>query len=764
MAKSKKANDFIDLHALLKSYASKWYYFVISMVICGALGYLYTRSHARPMAVRANILISPESDSPLGGGAMGGLGSLFGSNAYVDDEIFVISSHSLFRNVARDLELNKTHMVKDGFLKSHLAYPDFPIDVVAPGVADTLRQTLVFVVKVDKSGKADIDVKVKKDKIVEMENVALPAVVKCPYGDFTVTPTAYYHKGEKLKTTIVFSGYESAAESLTDNVVAEIASRKSNVIELGYDISNPALGSAVLNEILAKYNERGVAEKNLQGEKTASFLNDRIQLLAKDLNEAEVAIQNYKEGHGIIDVLAEAEYQTAKKGTLESAMLEQETEMEVLRLTRDYFTDPAHSDDLVPMTVSNEAVARGIEKHNELVLKRLELLESAKPDNFAVKQLTKQIDLSRANLITTTDRVLESANLKLNDIRAEKNRTDSRLGSIPTQEREYLNMKRQQEVKQELYLFLLQRQEENSMMLANAVSKGKIIDEAFTLSEPLGMSPKMILFIALVIGLIIPPFVIYLRKVIRNKLETREEAEKHLTAPVLGEMCIDRSGRRLVVSENDTSSATELFRLLRSNLQFMLSDPNDKVVLMTSTRSGEGKSFISINLAASLSILQGKKVLLVGMDIRNPQIANYLGINPPLGLTNYLSSDAVSLKSIIVPMEGLPNLDLIVAGPIPPNPAELLNSRKVDDLFAELRKHYDYIVVDSAPVGMVSDTFTLDRISDATIYVTRVNYSSLQDLRFIEDVYEEKRLKKLSVVINGTTSKKGYGYGQNKKN
>ncbi|MCM1522824.1 MAG: polysaccharide biosynthesis tyrosine autokinase, partial [Muribaculaceae bacterium] len=486
---------------------------------------------------------------------------------------------------------------------------------------------------------------------------------------------------------------------------------------------------------------------------------ERLDILASDLHDAEVAIQSYKEGHGIIDVAAEAEYQTTKKGAIEQALLEQEMEYEVVKMTRDYFSDPAHKNDLVPMTVSNEGMQNAIEKYNDLVLKRMDLLAASNPDNYVVKQLTNQIEASRANLTVTTDRVLESSRLKLNDLRNEKARTDTRLNSIPTQEREYLNMKRQQAVKQELYLFLLQRQEENAMLLANSISKGKIIDEAYVLSEPLGMSPKLIMVIFFLLGIILPLIGIYLLKIIRNKFETRREVEMHVSAPILGEMCIDKSGRSLVVTEHDTSSATELFRLLRSNLQFMLSDSDNKVVLMTSTRSGEGKSFISLNLAASLALLNNKKVLLVGMDIRNPQLANYLGINPPLGLTNYLSSDAVTLDSIIVPMKGYAKFDIIVAGPIPPNPAELLMSKKVDELFSQLRERYDYIVVDTAPVGMVSDTFTLSRISDATIYMTRLNYSSMNDLDFIEDIYEEKRLKRLSVVINGAHTKKGYGYG-----
>jgi len=763
MANARPKAEYLDIMGLLRSYVSKWYYFAISVFLCLVLGFLYTRIHNRDMAVRANILISQDDDGPFGAasskGKNNGMGALFGSNANVQDEVFVISSHSLYRNVVKALGINKMHYVRTGFLKTALAYPDFPIDVDAPGIADTLRTTLVFKVKVDKNGEADVIVKAKKETLAELENVKLPTVVKTDYGEFTVKPTAAYPKGEEVKSTITFAGYEAGAEVLTAKIEASLASKKSNVITLAFDTPNPAYGSAILNEILEKYNERGIYEKNLQGQKTATFLEDRIRLMGGDLDEAEIAIQHYKEAHGITDIQAEAAYRNSKKGAIENNIVALETEIELLRLTRDFFSDSILNTELVPTTVSTASVQQGIGAYNGLVMERLELLNNAKSDNYALRKIENRMDLTRRNILATTDRALEASRLRLNDLISQQGDNRSKLGQIPTQEREYVNMKRQQEMKQEIYLFLLQRQEENAMLLANSIPKGKIVDEAYVLTEPLGVSNKIILLAFLIVGLIIPPVYLYLRKLIRNKAETREEIERHISAPVLGEMCTDHSGRSLVVTEHDTSSATELFRLLRSNLQFLLGGSGDKIVLMTSTKSGEGKSFIAINLAASLALQHGKKVLLVGMDIRNPQIGNYLGINPKWGLTNYLSNGNLAISDIIGHVEGTSSLDVIVAGPIPPNPAELLMSDAVDKLFEELRPMYDYIIVDTAPVGMVSDTFTLDRIADATIYVTRVNYSSLDDLKFVESIYEDKRLKKLSVVINGTHSKKGYGYG-----
>ncbi|WP_297063999.1 tyrosine-protein kinase [uncultured Duncaniella sp.] len=709
------------------------------------------------MAIRAHVLIQQDDSNPMAD--LGGMGSLFGSKGYVEDEVFVIGSHSLFSSVTKELGINKLHYVRDGFLKSHLAFPEFPVDVVAPGIADTLMSTIVFKIKVDENGLADIEAKVKRDVIADVEDVKLPAQVKTIYGDFTVLTTPEYVKGEKLKTTVSFTGYGVAAEELDTEVRAFRGSKKSNVICLTFDTPNVEYGVAVLDKIIEKYNERGIIEKNLQGEKTEAFLRDRIQLLSNDLNESESAIQQYKERNGIIDVNAEASYQTGKKGQTENALFNVEKEIELLKLTREFLADSLNYSDLIPTTVASGAVQGGINSYNALVFKRLELSQNAKQNSYAIRQLTKQMDLMRANLLNSSEKALANASVNLQKLMSEKNEITGKLSNIPTQEREYVNMKRQQEIKQQIYLFLLQKQEENAMLLANAVPKGLIIDDAFSLSEPLGMSKKVILLIAFILGILLPVTIIYVHRLLRSKFESKEEVQRHISAPVLGEMCIDRSGRSLVVSPTDTSSATELFRLMRTNLQFMLGGEGDKVVLMTSTRSGEGKSFISLNLAATLSLLEGKRVLLVGMDIRNPQLANYLGINPPLGLTNYLSASNVTLESIILPMPGVNNCDVIVAGPIPPNPAELLASSKVDDLFAKLRTMYDYIIVDSAPVGMVSDTFALDRISDATIYVTRINYSTFTDLRFVEDIYTDKRLKKLSVVVNGTSSKKGYGYG-----
>lgn len=757
MAK-KNSSDFIDFNALLKQYLSKWYLFVISVVFCAVLAFLYTRGTPTEYAVRANVLITKDNPNPMAD--LGGLGALFGADGNVDDEIFILSSHSLYKDVAKDLGINVQHTVKTGFMRWELAYPEYPVDVTTDAaIIDTLRTGIKFKIKVDEQGKADIEAKIKRNVVAEVKDATLPATVDTPLGKFVVSTTKYYVPGEDLSTRVSVNGYDAAAEELDKNVVDDIPNKRSNVIQMAIDTPNPEYGKDILNEIVKKYNLRGIAEKNAQSTNTAKFIDDRLALLTTDLAKSEKEIQDYKQRKGIVDVQAEAVYQSEKKGKLEEALLTAETQSEVLKMTQAFVANPANAYSLIPLSIDNKSLQAAVEAYNELVLKRMELLNNAKPNNSVLKGLSAQIDAMRGNVSESLAKAAQSSDISVRDLRREKAAADARLGDIPTQEREYLDMKRQQTVKQELYIFLLQRREETGMLLANAVPKGSVIDEAYTLSEPLGLSNKMLIAIAMLLGLFLPPFYLYIRKILRNRFETRQDVEAVTDVPILGEMCIDRSGNSLVVTASSNSSASELFRLMRSNLTFILNDPNDKVVLMTSSTSGEGKSFISINLAASLALL-GKKVLLVGLDIRKPRLAEYLGVSPKFGITQYLSSDSIGLDQIVAHNpEGVSGLDVICAGPVPPNPAELLSSPKVDGLFAELRTMYDYIIVDTAPIGLVSDTFTLDRISDASIYVCRVNHTPLSDLRLVNEISEQHRLKKLSLVINGSAAHKRYGYG-----
>lgn len=755
-----KNSDFIDFNAIFRSYLKNWYWFAISLLLFGLAGYVYVKTHNVEYSIHANVMIDKDESNPLLSSM--DLGGLFGSSARVDDEVFIISSHSLLRDVVRQLGLNERHIVKKGLLEKEMAYPTYPVEISnSKAIADTLKHSLMFKVRIDAKMKADVKMYADGDKIAVYDDQQLPARIRTPYGEFEFAPTDYYPKGESVATNIYLTGYNVAAEQLSSELAIDIVNRKSNVINMAIETANIAYGKDVLNEIIKEYNLKGLSDKSKQGEKTLVFIDDRIKLLASDLDDAESAIQSYKQANGIIDVQAEAMYQTERRGEIDKRLIEAEANAQVLKLSLDFITDPANAYALVPVTVTNEGLVSAVNAYNTLLLRRIELQNNAKGNNTALKNLNEQIEAMRGNVAQSIRKAYDSAMVPVRELRSEMSKTAGKLGNVPTQEREFINMKRQQEVKQALYLFLLQRREETAMMIANTKPKAIIVDEAYSLKDPTSMKPMMVMLLFLFVGVIVPFVLVYIKNKFRNKFDTRQEVERMVDVPVLGEICTDKSGRNVVVGASETTSSAELFRLLRTNLQFILNDSRDKVVLMTSTNSGEGKSYVSINLAMSLSLL-GKKVLLMGMDIRKPKLSEYLGVHSQYGVTQYLSSDNISIGDMIVRDAAYGNLDIILAGPIPPNPSELLSSKKVDKLFEQLREQYDFIIVDTAPVGLVSDTFTLDRVADATIYVCRANYSSKADLDFVNKIYADHRLKKLSLVVNGSSTHKTYGYGNNK--
>lgn len=759
MSSGQNDAEMIDFGEMIRDAVKKWYVFAISVVVCVGLAFVYSKIHNTEYLVKANMIISQEDDtSPAA--SLAGLGSLFGSSANVDDEVFAVSSHTVFKNVARELGINQRHVTRTGFLRSQFQYTDYPVAVKCnPSIPDTLRTGLSFKVVADTDGDVSVKVKARRDVIAEVKDAKFPVKLSTPYGEFTLDKTPYFPADEKVKTYISLMGYDDAAEMIARKVDIDIASRKSNVIELQLESTDIEYAKDVLNSIIEQYNLRGLEEKNARNLKTLEFVDSRLGLLGNDLVDSEANIESFKKSNGIVDVEAEATYQITKKGKFEEELIAAETELEVIKMIKEFLSNPENRYELVPVMLSEgNQQNTAINGYNDLIMKRITLMQDAHGSNAALKALNGQIDAFRQNILATIDRSYESTQIKVRDLRNGMNSTESRLGSIPSQERQYRDIMRQQTIKEQLYIFLLQQREETSMMLANSKLKGQIIDEAYALNEPLGMGRMMLLAIAFVLGLVFGALYLYLKKLLRNKFENREELEKLTRIPILGEMCTDHSGNALVVREGGSNSAAELFRLMRTNLQFILSGNDDKVILLTSTISGEGKSFISINLASSLALLK-KRVLLVGLDVRNPKLTEYLNLPVAPGFTEYIAGDRFTLKDIIRKDAVQPGMDIITSGPVPPNPSELLNNEKVDRTFAELRKMYDFIVVDSAPVGMVSDTFSLTRVADATVYVTRANYSTKKEINFFNAIYRDARLKKMSLVINGTHTKKGYGYG-----
>ena len=730
----KKRDNRIEIADLISLYRSKWPAFLISIAACLALAVLYIYIKAPVYEIQANILIT-DDDKTSDLMRSISMADMFVNNTSVDEEMSILNSHSLFRNVTEKLGCNITYTVKNNLIKRTTKYSGSPVKLTPPaGIADTLRSSLKFKLRADKD--------------------SLPT----PYGDFILSTTDKYEKDRSLSMQIGFCGYDLAAERLQKEVMCYIPNKKADVITVALNSTDINYAKSVVNAIVDQYNARGIEENQRKAQQTADFIDKRLVDISKELNDAESDIEQYKQSHDIVDVEVETKYLLTRKGTLEESLIAAETEVGVLELTRDFIADPANRFNLIPTPLGAEAAAEAIEAYNSLILERIRLEKSAKPGNKVLTALNEQIDAMRSNVATTLERSIASARVTLNELRGKSGDSQSRLGDIPAREREFVNIKRRQAVKENLYLFLLKEREESALRIANAVPKGMIIDKAYALSDQVNMTPAKVLILAFLFGLFIVPLWLYFRSLIRNKISDIRELQRLTTIPILGEVSLDRSGDKMVTAGNSSSSTAELFRLLRSNLQFITGGINAKVLLVTSSTAGEGKSFVAINMAASLTI-SGKRVVLVGMDIRNPQLTNYLGVASEIGLTTYLSSSQYTVDDITAHHPEVKGLDIITSGPVPPNPSELLMSTRVDNLFSELHSRYDYIIIDSAPVGMVSDTYSLARVSDATIYVCRANHTTFSDIEFVNRLYAEKRLPHIALVLNGTHVRKGYGYG-----
>ena len=756
-------NDIVDIRGLLQEYGRKWYLFVICIVVCVGVALIYVKNRQPVYEVRANLLISQDDNKSggLGKAAFGDLSSMFGAKGNVDDEVFLVSSHSVFRDVIKEMDIHKKHYVHNGLFQKVFYYKNFPIEVTTdPGMADTLMSSIRFKVSVDADGSVKTKVKVNKEKIGTFEADKLPQTIKTDWGTFVINKTASFPAGKDVTETIMFSGYNPAAEEIDEDLNIYISNKKANVIALSTKSTDTEYAKDLLNTVIKKYNNRDIHDRNVKSQKTLDFIDDRLKTLTADLNDTETELEKYKIRVNMNDPEVEVASEISKQNNLEHELIKSQAQEEVLKMLLDYASDPGNKHSLMPATSAMATSSNSsINSYNSLILQRLDLtMDGSKGNNQQIKKLDEQIEMMRKSMIASIDKDRQGAYLTSRELAQKVAESEGKLRTVPTKEKEWRDIQRQRELKEELYLFLLQHREETSMTLANSTSKGIVIDEAFSLAKPLGFGNMMIMALAFILGLLLAPLILYVRRLMRNKFETKAELEKHTKVPMLGEVCTSRSKEALVVRPGGSTSVAELFRLIRTNLQFILNNESDKVILMTSTVSGEGKSFISINLASSLALL-GKKVLLIGMDIRAAKLADYLELTPRYGLTEYLSRTDIPLDELILKSPVQEGLDIITAGPVPPNPSELLLSTRVDELFAELRTMYDYIIVDSAPVGMVSDSFALSRISDATVYVCRANYTTLRDVRFFNELYSENRLKKMALVVNGTSARKGYGYG-----
>lgn len=727
-----------------------WWLFALSFIFCFGILFLYLRKTLPSYIVSSTVLVDDQSLSFAGIGNPKGNSMLKsvmgGGDVNVFNEIEILGSESLAAKTVDALDINCRYYEKTGFLKKQDHYGTSPIIVEAPKeLFDTLSVTLPFKIKVYADGKADITVKKGMfSNYAELEGVELPATVKTPFGLFVVKPTQYFTPKHEYSITASVAGNIPAALELQKDMTVDLKAKKTDIVYMDVMDNDVKRGRDILNTLVRLYNERGMKESDTQGMTTARFIDERLSLIYKNLMGSEAEIEAYKKAHSMVDPYTQVKSSIIKGETSESAIIALETQYRIASMIKGFITDPANKHSLIPFE-SDSLSAKMVRSYNALITQRQHLETSAKADNPALVQLDQQLNAMRENMLGSVNNALGAMRIKIDKAKDVQGESKGDMSQFASTERETRTLYRNQAIQNELYIFLLQKREENALKMAAAQPKGKLVDEAYAASEPVKPKKPLLAFVALMMTFALPFCILYVKKMLKNKIGSQDELESITPAHLLGQIYHAREDELQVIADTNTKNA-ELFRYLRGNVQFVLPESTDKVVLVTSAVAAEGKSYIAANVASSLALM-GKKVALVELNLRKPSLGEMFGIIASNGMSDYLSNGEVSLHDIVnTTADGL---DVYVAGTVPPNPSELLQGSRTAQLMEQLREQYDYVVVDSASLTTASDTFSLTNQADATVVVLRANSTKQAYVKWINRLMAEGKLSNVGFVLNG---------------
>ena len=764
-----QSEEQINIQEILFRYLIHWPWFVVSVIICVAVAWGYLRLTTPVYNISATVLIK---DEKKGGGAnmsseleKMGMNGFVSSSGNIENEIEVLSSRTLAKEVVSSLGLFVTYMDEGRFPKKEL-YRTSPVLVsLTPQEADKLPQTMEVGMSLQPSGVTDVQIKVG-EKEYRKRFEKLPAVLPTDEGTvafFANNDTLSSVRPESVTKERHITAYINRPFAVAKGYAGSLSitptSKATSVVTVSLMNSNTRRGKDYIDKLLEMYNINANNDKNEVAQRTAEFIDERIGIISKELGSTERDLENFKRSAGITDLTSEAQIALAGNAEYEKKRVENQTQINLVMDLQRYLQGSEY--EVLPSNVGlqDAGVASAIDRYNEMVSERNRLLRTSTESNPAIVNLNASIRAMRGNIQTTLDATLKGLEITRADLAREAGRYSRRISDAPTQERQFVSIARQQEIKSGLYLMLLQKREENAIVLAAIANNAKIIDEAQADGAPISPKRMTIYLAALVFGIGIPVGIIYLIGLTKFKVEGRADVEKLTSIPVIGDVPLaDEKNGSIAVFENQNNLMSETFRNIRTNLQFMLENGKN-VILVTSTISGEGKSFISANLAISLSLL-GKKVVIVGLDIRKPGLNKVFNIpKKEHGITQFLTNPTVNLMDLVQPSDINKNLYILPGGTVPPNPTELLARDGLEKAVETLKKNFDYVILDTAPVGMVTDTLLIGRVANLSVYVCRADYTRKAEFTLINDLAENNKLPNLCIVINGLDlQKKKYGY------
>ena len=776
---SKEEN--IDVKELLFKYLIHWPWFVGAVVACLIAAWVYLYISTPVYNISATVLIKDDKKGGSAGMLSGleslGLDGMISSSQNIDNEIEVLRSKTIVKEVVEDLGLYISYADKDEFPSRNL-YKTSPVQVsLTPQEADLLEKPMIVEMALQPQGSLDVNVKIGDDEY-QKHFEKLPAVFPTNKGTLaffqtldSILPSKKSSEeivgveGTVRNITAVINKPLAVAKGYCGSMTIEPTSKTTSVAVISLKNSNVQRGKDFINKLLEMYNINTNNDKNEVAQKTAEFINERISIISKELGSTEKDLESFKRGAGITDLTSDAQIALTGSAEYEKKRVENQTQINLLQDLQKYMQNEGY--EVLPSNIGLQDVnlAAAINRYNDVLVERKRLLRTSTENNPTIINLDTSIGAMKENVQVSLDRVLRGLYITKADLDREASRYSRRISEAPGQEREFVSIARQQEIKAGLYLMLLQKREENAITLAATANNAKIIDDAIADDAPVSPKGKMIYLIALVLGVGIPVGVIYLLELTKFKIEGRSDVEKLTSVPIVGDIPLtDEKQGAIAVFENQNNLMSETFRNIRTNLQFMLEN-DKKVILVTSTVSGEGKSFISANLAISLSLL-GKKVVIVGLDIRKPGLNKVFNISKrEQGITQYLANPEKNLMDLVQPSDVSKNLYILPGGTVPPNPTELLARDGLDKAIETLKKNFDYVILDTAPVGMVTDTLLIGRVADLSVYVCRADYTRKNEYTLINELIDGNKLPNLCTVINGLDLKRkkyGYYYGYGK--
>ena len=773
--KNPRSEDF-NVYSLIIKYAVYWPWFVGCIVFCLIVAYIYLCYQIPVYSIQSAVLIKEqESQKNKANNALSAiqdLGIMSMTNNF-DNELQILKSQTLVKKVVSDLGLYINHNLDRRFGYDIPLYGNEPVKVyMNPEEADQLEGMVEIELEYKPKQSLEATITYIQDgeqKEMKRTFKEFPTALPTDIGVLTFTPDSIYGT-EEASMKVVISTPDQCASQYCANMSVEPISKTTTIAQINVRNTVKQRGIDFIYRLVDIYNQDANDEKNEVAQKTAEFIEDRIAIIDKELGNTEETLANFKQRSRLTDLANDAKMALEETSKYEQQLTENATQINLMQYLENYINDTANKDEIIPANVGIEDMnlANVINQYNTMIIERKRLLRTSSKSNPAVINMNSGIEAMRTTIRTTVNSILKGLEISQKNLLREARKHEARINDAPTQEKEYMGIARQQEIKASLYIMLLQKREENAITLASTASNGRIIENPLAEKTPIAPQKDVIYLGALIVGIALPIAFLYLMHLLKYKIENRSDVEKLTSVPLLAELPkgdLQNSVKgMIVIHENKNNLMEEAFRSFRTNLLFML-EATQKVVLITSSQPSEGKSFVAGNLAVSMAYL-GKKVIIVGLDIRKSGLNKVFGLNGQTpGITNYLNApEKNDLFRLIVPSGISPNLDILPRGNVPPNPTELVSRPTLENAINQLKELYDVVILDTAPIAMVTDTTIICRVADLCIYVCRADYTPKTVYKYINVMKEQFAEMKIGTVINAIDLSKlkhrmNYGYG-----